>query len=254
MARRRPLSSTLAARRRRRRLAIAAACLASGGAGVAVGAATSDAGPPERRAEIEADRAPAAFPSLPAAESPDDTGGEQIRWRHSRALGTPANGRLRNAVQLPAEGPTWFTWDPIESRSPNRAWRRHGTDRLIRLLLDALQDYASAHRSAPRVGVGDLSRPHGGDFGPRYGLIGHATHQNGLDADLYYPRRDGRERPALLVRDMHRSRAQALVDALVDAGAEQILVGPSTGLTGPRGIVREAAGHDNHLHVRIGRR
>ena len=44
------------------------------------------------------------------------------------------------------------------------------------------------------MAVGDLSRPHGGDFGPRFGYIGHASHQNGLDADVYYPRADGTER------------------------------------------------------------
>jgi murein endopeptidase len=242
MARRRPLSPTLAARRRCRRLALGLACLTAGGAGVAVGAATSDAGAPAqpkaRAPEATAARAPAA-------------GAEQIRRRRSRALGTPANGRLANGVLLPAEGPTWFTWDPIRSKTPNRAWRRHGTDRLIRLLFHALDDYATRHPDAPRVGIGDLSRPRGGDFGPKYGIVGHATHQNGLDADLYYPRRDARERPALLTSDMHRRRAQALIDALVRAGVEEVLVGPSTGLTGPRGVVRQAAGHDNHLHVRV---
>ena len=43
------------------------------------------------------------------------------------------------------------------------------------------------------MAVGDLSRRHGGDFGPRFGYIGHASHQNGLDVDVYYPRADGRE-------------------------------------------------------------
>ena len=249
MARRRPLSPTLAARRRRRRLALGLACLAAAAAGIAVGAAASDA---ERPRPAVTQRSPvAAAPSLRSAKSRDTAGGDRVRWRRSTAVGTPDRGRLAGGVQLPAEGERFFTWDPIHSRSPNRGRRRHGTDRLIRLLLEATRDYASRNPGAPRIGIGDLSRPRGGDFGPRYGLIGHATHQNGRDADLYYPRRDGRERPALLVGDMHRRRAQALVDALVRAGAQEILVGPSTGLTGPPGVVRKAAGHDNHLHVRV---
>ena len=41
-------------------------------------------------------------------------------------------GKLRRGVQLPAEGPDWFTWDPVLKRSPDRGWRRWGTDRLVR--------------------------------------------------------------------------------------------------------------------------
>ena len=40
----------------------------------------------------------------------------------------------------------------------------------------------------------DLSRTHGGKFGRNFGGLGHASHQNGLDADILYPRKDGTER------------------------------------------------------------
>ncbi|MEX2193698.1 MAG: penicillin-insensitive murein endopeptidase [Thermoleophilaceae bacterium] len=222
---------------------------------VAGAAFAASAFPDTREAPAPAARVPAApppgegAPVTVEAEPPPAAPG--IRWRRSRALGTPEDGRLLRGIRLPAEGSDYFTWDPIHSRSPNRAWRRHGSDRLVRVLLRALAGYAHEHPGAPRVGIGDLSRPRGGDFGPRYGIVGHASHQNGLDADLYHPRRDGRERPALLVADMDRRLAQDLVDALVRAGASEILVGPSTGLRGPRSVVREAAGHDNHLHVRV---
>jgi hypothetical protein len=46
--------------------------------------------------------------------------------------------------------------------------------------------------------------------------------------------------------------AQGLVDLFVRAGAELLFVGPNTGLHGPPGVVQILAGHDNHLHVRIG--
>ncbi len=90
-----------------------------------------------------------------------------------------------------------------------------------------------------------------GPFGPNFGGLGHASHQNGLDADVYYPRRDGAERSPRAPGEVDRRRAQDLVDLFVAAGAEQVFVGPSLGLTGPRDVVTELVNHDDHLHVRI---
>jgi murein endopeptidase len=174
-----------------------------------------------------------------------------IEWRDSLAAGEPEAGRLVRGVRLPREGPHFFTWDPIRHQSPNRTWRRWGTDRIIRATLGVLRDFARAHPNAPRIGVGDLSRPHGGDFGPEYGLPGHGSHQNGLDVDLYYPRHDKRERPPDSVDLIERDLAQDLVDRFVAAGAEVVFVGPNTGLTGPPGVVVPLVNHDNHLHVRL---
>jgi murein endopeptidase len=171
--------------------------------------------------------------------------------RASLALGEPWAGRLANGVQLPQDGPDHFTWDPALKRSPNRPWRRWGTARLVNTLLTVVAEYRAAHPEAPRVGIGDLSRPRGGGFGPRYGGIGHASHQNGLDADVYYPRRDGLERDAVRVAQIDHRLAQDLVDRFVRAGAVKIFIGPHTGLRGPRRIVRPLVHHDNHLHVRL---
>jgi murein endopeptidase len=176
-----------------------------------------------------------------------------IRWRSSIALGSPAAGRLVRGVQLPAERTSFFTWDPVRRRSPNRHWRRWGTDRLVRVLLDVAREYRAAHPRAPRIGIGDLSRPRGGDFGARFGYIGHASHQNGLDADVYYPRADGRERAPRHASQIDRRLSQELVDRFLAKGAEVIFVGPGTGLTGPPGRVQALANHDNHLHVRLPR-
>ena len=117
-----------------------------------------------------------------------------IVWRRSRALGRPDRGRLAGGVELPATGTHFVTVDPVTGTSPNRAWRRHGTDRLVEVLLRVAGEHAAAHPDAPRLVVGDLSRPRGGKFGKEYGGDGHRSHQNGLDADVYYPRRDGQER------------------------------------------------------------
>jgi murein endopeptidase len=177
--------------------------------------------------------------------------GLQVDWRDSTALGTHTAGRLEQGVRLPAGGRTFFTWDPVLRRSPNRAWRRWGTDRMVRVLLSVARRHHAAHPRAPRVAIGDLSRPRGGDFGPQFGYIGHASHQNGLDADVYYPRADGRERAPKYASEIDRALSQELVDRFLAAGAEVIYVGPNTGLRGPPGRVIALANHDNHLHVRL---
>ncbi len=178
----------------------------------------------------------------------------QIHWRHSTSLGRPWNGRLVAGVQLAPAGRRYFTWDPILRRRPDRAWRRFGSDRLVRIVLRVVNGFARAHPGAPRVGIGDLSRPHGGDFGIRFGRPSHVSHQNGLDVDVYYPRRDRRERPPDRASQIDHRLAQDLVDRFVRAGAQLVFVGPNTARTGPRRIVQVLAGHDNHVHVRIRRR
>ena len=178
-------------------------------------------------------------------------GGPAIEWRRSRAVGKPNRGRLLGGVELPAAGTNFVTVDPVAETSPNRAWRRYGTDRLLRVLLAVAAEHAAAHPGAARLVIGDLSRPHGGRFGPEYGGDGHRSHQNGLDADVYYPRRDGLERIPRRVGQVDRRLAQELVDRFVRAGAQYVFVGPRTGLHGPAKVVMTLANHDDHLHVRI---
>jgi murein endopeptidase len=154
-------------------------------------------------------------------------------------------------VQLPAEGPDWFTWDPVRKVQPNRGWRRWGNDVLLRRTLRVLAEYRWANPGAPRVGIGDLSRRHGGEFGPRFGGLGHMTHQNGLDVDLYYPRGDGLERRPFRPGQVDIELSQELVDRFVEHRAQVIYVGPHMRLRGPRRVVIPLVQHDDHLHVRI---
>ena len=184
---------------------------------------------------------------LPPPEHP----APEIAYRHSVPVGVWWNGALRRGVQMPAEGPDWFTWDPVRKRIPNRTWRRWGTDRLVRTVLGVIEEYRLDNALAPRVGIGDLSRTHGGDFGARFGGLGHASHQNGLDADIYYPRMDGQERRPYKPSQVDVDLAQDLVDRFVAAGARVIYVGPSLGLEGPRKRVVPLVQHDDHLHVRL---
>jgi len=189
-----------------------------------------------------------AVPPEPGAPPPPEP---EIAYRHSIPVGLWWAGKLRRGVQLPAEGPDWFTWDPVRKRRPDRGWRRWGTDRLVRNLVDVLREYRLAHPFAPRVGIGDLSRRHGGEFGVRFGGLGHISHQNGLDADVYYPRADGLARRAFKPSQVDRALAQDLVDRFVAAGARTIYVGPSLSLNGPRKVVEPLVHHDDHLHVRL---
>ena len=232
-------------------LLLFAAALAVGA--IALAAADGGGGSPG------ADRPPTASPPAPERIGPVPPGVEKrevrrqrIRWRRSVAVGDPAAGHLIRGVRLPAEGGHFYTWDPVKKRSPNRHWRRWGTDRLVRLLLRVAREYHTAHPRARRMAIGDLSRPRGGDFGPQFGFIGHATHQNGLDVDVYYPRADGRARAPRYASQINRRLSQDLVDRFVAKGAVVIYVGPNTGLRGPPGVVVPLVNHDNHLHVRIG--
>jgi murein endopeptidase len=216
---------------------------------LAVVAATALCGEEERpRTQAPPVATPTVSPGMLSTERPARRP-ERIRWRASVAVGSHAAGRLVRGVQLPAERPGFFTWDPVRRRAPNRHWRRWGTDTLVRTLLDVVREYRAAHPRAPRVGIGDLSRPHGGDFGVRFGPIGHASHQNGLDADVYYPRADRRERAPRTAAQIDRRLSQDLVDRFVAKGAQVVFVGPNTRLSGPR--VQVLANHDNHLHVRL---
>ena len=183
--------------------------------------------------------------------APEPEPAPEIAYRESIPVGVWWAGKLRRGVQLPAEGPDWFTWDPVLKRKPDRGWRRWGTDRLVRTVVDVIADHRLANMLAPRVGIGDLSRRHGGSFGVRFGGLGHMSHQNGLDVDVYYPRLDGLERRAYKPSQVDLELAQDLLDRFVAAGARTVYVGPNVRLEGPRKVVEPLAHHDDHMHVRL---
>ena len=89
----------------------------------------------------------------------------------ARSASTP-HGCLAGAVALPINGPTW----QVMRLSRNRNW---GHPKLI-AFLERLGD------KAKKIGwngllVGDMSQPRGGPM-----LTGHASHQVGLDADIWF--------------------------------------------------------------------
>jgi murein endopeptidase len=192
-------------------------------AAVALLAATALAAAPAA-AQVAPPDPEALAPETPQPDAP-----------RSIAAGVPWHGRLEHGVQLPEAGTDFITWDPILRISPNRDWRRWGTDALVVLLDRVTREFREAHPDVPPILIADLSRPQGGPFGKRYGGLGHGSHQNGLDADVMYPRRD-------------RAPLAAWRPA---EGAVRLFVGPHLHLRGPRSIVVPLVHHDDHVHVRI---
>src|SRR5947207_2676392 len=89
----------------------------------------------------------------------------------ARSFGTYARGCLAGATALPVNGPTW----QVMRLSRNRNW---GHPNLVQFL-ERLSERAH------KIGwngllVGDMSQPRGGPM-----LTGHASHQVGLDADIW---------------------------------------------------------------------
>lgn len=89
----------------------------------------------------------------------------------ARSIGTYARGCLAGATLLPVNGPTW----QVMRLSRNRNWGNP-------VLVTFLEHLAT---KAPSVGwngllVGDMSQPRGGPM-----ITGHASHQIGLDADIW---------------------------------------------------------------------
>jgi penicillin-insensitive murein DD-endopeptidase len=89
-----------------------------------------------------------------------------------RAIGWYSKGCLAGGVHLSDSGPGWQTMRP----SRNRAW---GHPKLIKLLT-RLATEAQKKDGWPGLLVGDIAQPRGGPM-----LSGHASHQVGLDADIW---------------------------------------------------------------------
>jgi murein endopeptidase len=172
----------------------------------------------------------------------------KIAWHHAISVGLPYGGSLIDGTQLPLEGPSWVTWNPVTDSVPNARNRLYGNQRTIRAIVMVTEAYRAAHPAAARVVIGDISREGGGPMRDE-----HVSHQNGLDVDVYFPRLDRALRAPTTSGEIDRPLAQDLLDRFVAAGAQMVFIGYSTGLHGPAGVVTPYPGHEYHMHVRFPR-
>jgi penicillin-insensitive murein endopeptidase len=210
---------------------------------------------------------------LPPLENPDSPGtpAKELFARKptpfpgpARSIGFYADGCLAGAVPLPIDGPTW----QVMRLSRNRNW---GNPQLIAFL----ERFADNARKVGWNGllVGDMSQPRGGPM-----ITGHASHQVGLDADIWFtPMPDHvqtrEEREFTSAVDMvaqdrldvdakvwTRERTDLIRTAAQDSVVERVFVNAAI----KKALCREAGsdrawlskvrpwwGHAEHFHVRI---
>lgn len=215
---------------------------------LALGACTVAGG--ERPATVQA---PAARPDGLRTPAPGP----------AEPIGTYANGCVRGALALPADGPGF----QVLNLSRHRNW---GHPDLI-AYLTRLGARVEAEGMG-RLAIGDMSMPRGGRM-----ATGHASHQSGLDADIWF----ALDLPLLPVPQREREDLASMVDAArqrvnparfgpaqrrllelaaADEQVTRIFVNPAIKLaaceqtTGDRAWLRKLRpwfGHAAHLHVRL---
>ena len=146
-----------------------------------------------------------------------------VEWHQATSVGLPYAGHLAEGTQLPVEGHDWVTWNPITDSVPNLPGRLYGNERTIRTIVSVLAAYRTAHPNAQRVVIGDISLRNGGR------MDDHASHQNGLDVDVYYPRLDRHLSAPITTSQIDHALAQDLLDRFVASGADVVFVGYSAG-------------------------
>src|SRR5436305_10633912 len=210
---------------------------------------------------------------LPPLAHPDDPtlGAKELFARKllpaampTRVVGFYAKGCIAGAEALPINGDTW----QVMRLSRNRNWAHPELVKLLERLS------ANAHKDAgwPGILVGDMSQPRGGPM-----ITGHASHQVGLDADVWLtpmPKRklsrEEREEMSavMMVRDDRRDidpkvwkpthltviRAAAQEPSVerifVNAAIKKALCREARGERGWLSKVRPMYGHDYHFHIR----
>ena len=180
------------------------------------------------------------------------------------AFGSYAKGCAAGQVQLPETGPTWQAM----RLSRNRNWG-------LPITVDFLQDLSRVAARQPGwngLYLGDISQPRGGPM-----LTGHASHQIGLDADIWMRPADRlnlsrSERENISSISMRRSAGAFTNDnwtqahhniikaAASDSRVARIFVFPGAKVamcnneTGDRSYLRKIRpwyGHHYHFHVRL---
>lgn len=209
---------------------------------------------------------PLANPNDPATPAKELFGRKMLPTRSApQVVGFYAKGCIAGAEALPINGPTW----QVMRLSRNRNWAHpHMVDLVERLS-------AKANRIAgwPGLLVGDMSQPRGGPM-----ITGHASHQIGLDADIWLTPMPNRQLSRNEREDMSavmmvrkdrldidpaswtpshlpviRAAAQepAVERIFVNAAIKKALCREARGDRSWLSKVRPMYGHDYHFHIRI---
>jgi penicillin-insensitive murein endopeptidase len=180
-------------------------------------------------------------------------------------IGSYAKGCAAGLVELPETGPTWQAMRLSRNRN-------YGHPMMIQFLVD-LSQTARDIGYGQGLYIGDISQPRGGPM-----TSGHASHQIGLDADIWMlpprslsltkaeredissiPVRSADQRSVTenWTRVHHRLLKEAALDARVDrifvAAAVKIEMCKTAKRADKKWLqkVRPVAGHDTHFHVRL---
>ncbi|MFV0296820.1 MAG: penicillin-insensitive murein endopeptidase [Hyphomicrobiaceae bacterium] len=183
-----------------------------------------------------------------------------------QAVGYYSRGCLAGGAALPINGKAW----QVMRLSRNRNW---GHPALVALIERLARD-VSAKDGWPGLLVGDMSQPRGGPM-----LTGHASHQMGLDADIWLTpmparrltRRERETTSAISMLSADRRHADPKIftanhQALILRAAsypevERIFVHPGIkkALCEAKGLdhsnfykIRPYWGHHYHMHIRMG--
>jgi penicillin-insensitive murein DD-endopeptidase len=190
---------------------------------------------------------------------------DQPSAQDAMPIGSYARGCGAGLVELPETGPTWQAM----RLSRNRNW---GHPVMIQYLMD-LSAKAAEIGYGRGLYIGDISQPRGGPM-----TSGHASHQIGLDADIWMlpPRSLGlsegerEDISSIPVRSAdqrsvtenwtkvhHRLLQEAALDPRVDrifvAAAVKIEMCKTAKASDKKWLqkIRPVAGHDTHFHVRL---
>ncbi|HXV30608.1 MAG TPA: penicillin-insensitive murein endopeptidase [Sinorhizobium sp.] len=182
------------------------------------------------------------------------------------AYGFYAKGCLAGGVAIPTDGPTWQAM----RLSRNRRW---GHPEMI-ALIERFSHDAAEKIGWPGLLLGDISQPRGGPM-----LSGHASHQIGLDADIWltpmpkktlsYEERESISATSMLAKNKFLTidraawtpaHARLIMLAASYPDVERVFVNPAIkkklcdtwkGDRSALGKVRPIYGHDYHFHIRI---
>ncbi|MCX7320090.1 MAG: penicillin-insensitive murein endopeptidase [Hyphomicrobiales bacterium] len=209
---------------------------------------------------------PLANPNDPATPAKELFGRKMLPTRSApQVVGFYAKGCIAGAEALPINGPTW----QVMRLSRNRNWAHPQMVDLVERLS------AKANRIAgwPGLLVGDMSQPRGGPM-----ITGHASHQIGLDADIWRTPMPNRQLSRNEREDMSavmmvrkdrldidpaswtpshlpviRAAAQepAVERIFVNAAIKKALCREARGDRSWLSKVRPMYGHDYHFHIRI---